>query len=330
MALEAGDGFISGLVATNPVNATDQVAQGDDHIRLIKTALKGSFPNVNGAVNFTPAQANVLASMAALTVLANATSGAAAPTALAAGANDRILRRTGDTLNFGQLTAGMFPNAVVPDAALSSNIPLKNAINVFSALAQTLFNAGGPYLWLVDSDASAAPGYRVRSNGNQFSVVSTTGADNSIDTAISVTSDGSAITIFTIKGATLNFTGAMGTSSTPGTSALEVGYQGTPLNTQNGDYTLALTDRGGTIYKASGGAGETITIPANASVAFPIGTQIDIVNDGGGDLTIAITSDTLEWALGGGTGSRTLASAGWAVIKKVTATKWKISGAGLS
>jgi hypothetical protein len=60
MALEAGDGFISGLVATNPVNATDQVAQGDDHLRLIKTALKGTFPNLNAAVTSSPAELNIL------------------------------------------------------------------------------------------------------------------------------------------------------------------------------------------------------------------------------------------------------------------------------
>ena len=60
MALEAGDGFISGLVSTNPVNATDQVAQGDDHIRLIKTALLGTFPNLNGAVTPSPAELNIL------------------------------------------------------------------------------------------------------------------------------------------------------------------------------------------------------------------------------------------------------------------------------
>ena len=49
-------------------------------------------------------------------------------------------------------------------------------------------------------------------------------------------------------------------------------------NIQNGDYTLVLTDAHKHIYKASGGSGETITIPANASVAFGIGTAIPIVN----------------------------------------------------
>lgn len=45
MSLETGT-RIADLVATNPVGATDFVSQGDDHIRLIKACVKGSFPNL--------------------------------------------------------------------------------------------------------------------------------------------------------------------------------------------------------------------------------------------------------------------------------------------
>lgn len=47
MALETGS-YINDLVTTNPTG-TDQVSVGDDHIRLIKTAVKGSFPNSDRA-----------------------------------------------------------------------------------------------------------------------------------------------------------------------------------------------------------------------------------------------------------------------------------------
>lgn len=102
------------------------------------------------------------------------------------------------------------------------------------------------------------------------------------------------------------------------------------INTQNGNYTLDLDDAGRTIHKASGGAGETFTIPANASVAFQPGTAIAFSNSGGGDLTIAITSDTLVLATDGSTGSRTLADGGLAVAIKVDSTVWKIAGSQLS
>lgn len=63
-----------------------------------------------------------LAQLTALSVIGNATNATADPTAITAAANDRIFSRTANALGFTQLTAGMFPNAVVPDAALSANV----------------------------------------------------------------------------------------------------------------------------------------------------------------------------------------------------------------
>ena len=89
-------------------------------------------------------------------------------------------------------------------------------------------------------------------------------------------------------------------------------------------YTLQLSDAGTLLVYASGSIG-TYTIPANASVAFPVGTMIDIVNRlGDGNLTLAITTDTLRFEPGGGTGSRTIASFGWAHLVKTGATEWWI------
>jgi hypothetical protein len=100
------------------------------------------------------------------------------------------------------------------------------------------------------------------------------------------------------------------------------------LNTQNVNYTLVMGDIGKTIHKASGGAGETITIPANASVAFPIGTMISISNEGGGDLSVAITTDTMT-GTDGTTGTKTLGNNHVAVIQKMTATTWKYAASDL-
>lgn len=49
MALETGVTYIEDLVDTNPVGATDNVDEGDDHIRNIKTAVQGSFPSLGAA-----------------------------------------------------------------------------------------------------------------------------------------------------------------------------------------------------------------------------------------------------------------------------------------
>ena len=59
MALESAT-HISDLVATNPVGATDTKSTLDDHIRLIKSTLKATFPNVSGAVTPTHTTLNLV------------------------------------------------------------------------------------------------------------------------------------------------------------------------------------------------------------------------------------------------------------------------------
>lgn len=109
-------------------------------------------------------------------------------------------------------------------------------------------------------------------------------------------------------------------------------YPAIPQRSVSADTTFALTDGGGHVYHPSADTTpRTWTIPANASVAFPIGTAILIINDtSAGDLTIAITSDTLVQAGTGSTGSRTLAANGEATLLKIGTTRWRISGTGLT
>ena len=61
MSLESGVTYIENLVSTNP-ESTDAIAEGDDHIRNIKTAVQGSFPSLGAAaVTKTAAEINDLA-----------------------------------------------------------------------------------------------------------------------------------------------------------------------------------------------------------------------------------------------------------------------------
>lgn len=107
-------------------------------------------------------------------------------------------------------------------------------------------------------------------------------------------------------------------------TATEAGYMGMPQNSQSADYTLVAADRGKAVYQT--GAGKTVTIPANASVAFPIGTVIAIDAAAGVTVAIAITTDTLRLVPNNSTGSRTLAGPGSAYVRKMTATEWWIRG----
>lgn len=51
--------YINGLIVTNPTSS-DPVSQGDDHLKLIKSTLKNTFPNVTGAVTTTHTEINLL------------------------------------------------------------------------------------------------------------------------------------------------------------------------------------------------------------------------------------------------------------------------------
>ena len=123
--------------------------------------------------------------------------------------------------------------------------------------------------------------------------------------------------------------GASNTLTVDGTNA--VGFRIIPQNSQSANYTLVLDDSGKHIFHPSTDANaRTFTIPANSSVAFPVGTAVTFVNMTSQVVTIAITSDTLVLSSAGTTGSRSLAQYGSATALKITSTQWLISGSGLS
>lgn len=104
------------------------------------------------------------------------------------------------------------------------------------------------------------------------------------------------------------------------------GFRGLPQNAQTGAYTLVLSDIGKQVSNTTGGW----VIPANASVAFPIGAAVVLFNNSGSSQTVSITSDTMYLAGTANTGTRTLAQRGLATCVKVASTTWVISGTGVS
>jgi hypothetical protein len=103
-----------------------------------------------------------------------------------------------------------------------------------------------------------------------------------------------------------------------------------PINSKSAAYTCVLADANETIlHAAADNNARTFTIPANSSVAYPLGTTLTFINEIN-TVTISITTDTLTLAGAGTTGSRTLAANGVATAIKVTSTKWYISGTGLT
>jgi hypothetical protein len=124
--------------------------------------------------------------------------------------------------------------------------------------------------------------------------------------------------------------GALTNCTADGTD--QVGFKNIPQNSQSVAYTAVLADSGKHLLHPSADTTARIfTIPANASVAYPIGTALTFVNQASaGVMTIAITTDTMRLAGAGTTGSRTLAANGIATALKLTSTEWIISGTGLT
>jgi hypothetical protein len=123
--------------------------------------------------------------------------------------------------------------------------------------------------------------------------------------------------------------GTLSSCTVDGTDS--VGFRNIPQNSKSAAYTLVLADAGKHIFHpAADNTARTFTIPANASVAYPVGTVITFINMAVADVTIAITTDTLTLSDAGTTGSRTLATNGSATCIKITSTQWLISGSGLT
>jgi len=98
------------------------------------------------------------------------------------------------------------------------------------------------------------------------------------------------------------------------------------INTVTTGYTLALTDIG-KVVEMNDASARTITVPASSVVAFAVGSVIDIVQYGAGQVTIAAASGvTLRSAAGlkiaaqyGGASAYKRATNEWVVVGRTTA-----------
>jgi hypothetical protein len=107
------------------------------------------------------------------------------------------------------------------------------------------------------------------------------------------------------------------------TNGVKWQYEGElTLNAQTGTtYTLALTDSAKFVTLNNSSA-ITLTVPTNASVAFPVGTQVNIVQLGAGQVTVS-TSATLR---GYGSRYKLIGQYAAATLIKIATDEWVIVG----
>jgi hypothetical protein len=98
---------------------------------------------------------------------------------------------------------------------------------------------------------------------------------------------------------------------------------------QTADYTAVLTDAYQVLVPMNKATAVAFKIPTNASVAFPVGTVLNILNKGAGTVTIsAVTSGTTTVLSSGATAaSPTVGQYKAAACIKVATDTWYVVGA---
>ena len=100
------------------------------------------------------------------------------------------------------------------------------------------------------------------------------------------------------------------------------------LNDQTGtSYTPVLADQYQVLITRSNASASTLTIPTNASVAFPVGTVITVLNKGAGAVTISGAGGVTVLSAGATAASPTLAQYKSAALMQVAANTWYVVGA---
>ena len=98
---------------------------------------------------------------------------------------------------------------------------------------------------------------------------------------------------------------------------------------QTADYTAVSTDQYQVLVPMNKATAIAFKIPTNATVAFPVGTAITVLNKGVGACTISATTPgtTTVLSAGGTAASPTLAQYKTAVCIKTATDAWYVVGA---
>jgi hypothetical protein len=301
-----GTGTVQGLTLSGTVTSSGNLTLGGSLSAVsLTTQVSGTLPLGNGGTGQTTAQAAI-----------NALAGATTSGQYLRGNGSNVLMsaiQAGDVPTLNQNTTGSAATlttgrTIQTNLASTSAATFNGSANITPGVTGTLPVAnGGTGITSFGTGVAAALGANVSGSGGIALTTSPTFTTPVLGTPTS---------------------GTLSNCTVDGTNS--VGFRNIPQQAQNATYTLVLADSGKHIYKNNTTA-YTWTIPANGSVAFPVGTAITFVNGGAsGNITIAITTDTMRLAGPGTTGSRTLAGYGIATAVKVASTTWIISGTGLT
>jgi len=326
-----GTGTVNGITLTGTVTSSGNLTLGGTLSNVsLTTQVTGTLPVANGGTGIT-------------------SFGTGVATWLGTPSSANLAAAVTDETGSGSLVFATSPTLVTPTLGVATATSINKVAFTAPATSATLTIANGKTLTannsltLAGTDATTmtfpSTSQTIAGLGlaQTFTAAQTFRAANAIRSEAASTQDaiviagragGSNSYAITLTPATLAASRTL-TLPEPGSNET-LGYLNTPIISQSAAYTLVLTDAGKTIlHPDSDNNARTFTIPANGSVAYPVGTVITFVNMKN-TLTIAITTDTMYLAGPGTTGSRTLAEYGVATAVKLTSTTWLISGNGIS
>jgi hypothetical protein len=230
MGLETGT-YISDLNASNPASG-DQKSQGDDHIRLVKSTILATFPNVTGAVTKTHTEINALA---------------------ASGANADITSLTAITA--GGLPNGTITTATIADAAITT-AKIDNGQVTIDKLANNsvstarIVNANVTAAKLDGAQSGSAPIFGVRAwvrfNGTGTVAI---GASGNV-TSITDRGTGEYTVNFTTAMADANYA-AVATAGTPAANTAAIAHLANSIAPTSSAVAVDVITDGGTRQDAT-------------------------------------------------------------------------------
>ena len=306
-------GTLTSLTVTGALGVTTGVITGDGG--GISNVVAG---NISGTVNNA--------------VLAQEVINSAQPnigsvgTLSALNVNDTIVS-VGLTANTGDITvtAGVFAG----DGGSISNVVGANVTGEvgFSAVANSVAIAN------VSGAGNIAT---VNLDGNTANYLDGTGSWGPV-TATSATTAGTVTTAaqpnITSLGTLVDLTvtgNIAGANINANTNGFAIGYKEIPPVVLSANDTIALEDSG-KHFRSTTAGNITLSIPTNATVAFPTGTAISIVEQAAGNILVnAISGVTLYHAGNSTAGNRVISTFGVATLMKVDSDTWFISGTGVS
>ena len=300
-AIAIAGSAVSGNITGNAANVTGTVAFANGGTGLTATPANGQLPIGNGAGY----------ALSTLTQGANITITNGAGSITIAG-NAGTVTSVAQTFTGGLISVGGSPvtssgTLALTVAGTSGGIPYFSGASTWASSALLAANS-----LMIGGGAGAAPATVTTGTGVLTALGVNTGSSGAFAT------QGGAL----ISATTVNDTAGTGYT---------IGYRQMPQNNQAaaGTYTLVLADDGKHVY-LTGGTTNTLTVPANSSVAFAIGTVITVVNNNSGSCTITGPASSLQLANGTAATSRTLATKGMASMVKVATDFWYVSGAGVT